>query len=172
MGGPRWGRGVPCSSSLRWDASWTRHADRTRAGAANVRRSVAVCTSWRPRWARSQKGGFTCLMSLRFWRRRGSVSVEMDEQGVRRVRGGKILEAVEWAELDEVAIWTTSEGPATEDVYFVLRGVEDRGVVVPSEAAPEGLLERLQQLPGFDSGKVIEAMGSVEEAVFVCWRST
>jgi hypothetical protein len=32
------------------------------------------------------------------------------------------------------------------------------------------LLVRLQQLPGFDNGVVIKAMGSTGDARFVCWK--
>jgi hypothetical protein len=42
---------------------------------------------------------------------------------------------------------------------------------VPQGAAESGaLLERLQRLPDFDNGKVIEAMGSTGNARFVCWK--
>ena len=34
------------------------------------------------------------------------------------------------------------------------------------------LLEVLQKLPGFDNEVVIKAMGSAENAKFVCWKKT
>lgn len=55
------------------------------------------------------------------------------------------------------------------DVFFVLAGGDGSGRVVLHGSAV-GLLERLQQLPGFDNSAVIKAMGSTEEAVLVCWR--
>jgi hypothetical protein len=55
-------------------------------------------------------------------------------------------------------------------VYWLLRG-KTGGCAVGSEAeGMDGLLERLQQLPGFDNEAVIRAMGSTENATFVCWR--
>ena len=34
------------------------------------------------------------------------------------------------------------------------------------------LLSRLQQLPGFDNEAVIKAMGSTNNAKFLCWKRT
>lgn len=57
------------------------------------------------------------------------------------------------------------------DVFFVLAGGDGSGRVARhGSAVTVGLLERLQQLHGFDNSAVIKAMGSTKEAVFVCWR--
>ncbi|MFL6107961.1 MAG: hypothetical protein ACJ72L_13445 [Marmoricola sp.] len=42
--------------------------------------------------------------------------------------------------------------------------------MIPSSLVPEGLVQRLQQLPGFDNPAVTEAMRSVSENVFVLRR--
>jgi len=42
--------------------------------------------------------------------------------------------------------------------------------VIPSALVPDGLVTRLQQLPGFDNDAVVQAMQSIEENVFVAWR--
>jgi hypothetical protein len=98
-------------------------------------------------------------------------AVYVDNLGVRRDLGNGKREEVAWKDLVEVQIVTTGEGPYVEDVFYVLVGANGRGCVVP-QGAPEcnALLERLQSLPNFDNGKVIEAMGSAENARFVCWK--
>ena len=99
------------------------------------------------------------------------VSFVVDEGGVRRLVDGNIAEQVAWDDLVGVDIVTTDQGPYVEDVFFVLHGKDGKGAVVPQEiAVAEKLLERLQTLPGFDNGKVIEAMSCSENARFVCWK--
>ena len=97
-------------------------------------------------------------------------AIQIDDRGVRRVGDGT-LEQVAWDDLQEVSIAMSADGPFADDVFFVLVGQEGRGCVVPQTAAEsDQLLERLQRLPGFDNEAVIRAMGSVEDARFVCWR--
>jgi hypothetical protein len=98
-------------------------------------------------------------------------SVVVDERGVTCRRPGGTVEAVAWADLRAVEILTTDEGPWSEDVFWVLHG-RGGGCVVPQEAeGSNALLERLQQLPGFDNAAVIRAMGSTENARFPCWKA-
>jgi hypothetical protein len=95
----------------------------------------------------------------------------IDDRGVRRILGSGKIEAVEWKDLVEVQIVTTDEGPFVDDVFYLLIGAHDTGCVVPQEDPQSAaLLERLQALPDFDNGKVIEAMTCVENARFVCWK--
>lgn len=101
--------------------------------------------------------------------RRGPERVVMDEAGVRRLEGDRVVEAVDWSNLASVAVRTTSVGPFGEDVYWLLVGADGQGVAVPQGAAPEGLLDRLRTLPGFDSSAVIAAMGSTSYRLFHCW---
>jgi len=76
-----------------------------------------------------------------------------------------------WADLDRVLIKTTDEGPMKPDVFFVLEPADGVPLEIPSEAqGTEELLLRLQELPNFDSGAVIEASGSTEKATFLCWK--
>jgi hypothetical protein len=98
-------------------------------------------------------------------------SFEVDDRGVRRRSRKGIVEEVSWPDLLGVDIVTTDQGPTVEDVFFVLHGKDDRGCAVPQDVAVKlKLLERLQSLPDFDNGKVIEAMGCAENARFVCWK--
>ena len=96
--------------------------------------------------------------------------VTFDAEGVVRTLPDGRSESVRWGELQEVSILTTDEGPYGDDVIWMLRGTGG-GCAVPSETdGVTGLLARLQQLPGFDNGAVIRAMGSTDAAEFVCWR--
>jgi len=100
-------------------------------------------------------------------------AVQIDDLGVRRALGGGKIEQVAWKDLVEVQIVTTDEGPFVDYVFYLLIGAGHTGCVVPQEDPTSGaLLTRLQALPGFDNGKVIEAMGCAENARFVCWKKT
>jgi hypothetical protein len=77
-------------------------------------------------------------------------------------------DVIAWRDLAEVRIVTTSAGPFAEDVFFVLVA-RSGGIVVP-HAKVDTILPRLQQLPGFDHGRMIEAMGSTSDASFTVWR--
>lgn len=98
------------------------------------------------------------------------VSVTAD--AVTRVRPDGVEETIRWDDLHEVVIVTTDEGPWQDDVFLMLVAADGKsGCVVPQSAeGSQQLLERLQQLPGFDSGAVVEAMGSTSEATFPCWK--
>jgi hypothetical protein len=96
--------------------------------------------------------------------------VEFDEEKVTCTRQGGLTESVRWADLRAVLIQTTPNGPAVDDLFWVL-AAEGSGCVVPSEAQGcDRLLERLQQLPGFDNRAVILASQCTEEQTFLCWE--
>jgi hypothetical protein len=79
-------------------------------------------------------------------------------------------ERVAWSDLQRVEVLTTSDGPMFPDVFWLLHG-RDGGCAIPQGATGDKeLLERLQTLPGFDNGKVIEAMGSTSDRRFLCWQ--
>ena len=97
-------------------------------------------------------------------------TVTFDEAECTCTRPGGQKESVRWDALEEVLLMTTDQGPLEPDVFWVLSGGET-GVVVPQGATGErALLERLQQLPGFDSRPVIEAMGCTDNRQFSCWK--
>jgi len=91
---------------------------------------------------------------------------------VTRVRPDGVEETIRWDDLHEVGILTTDEGPWQEDVFFLLVASDGKsGCAAPqSSDGSKQLLERLQQLPGFDNDAVIKAMGSTSNAKFVCWK--
>lgn len=97
-------------------------------------------------------------------------TVAFDDASITHSLPDGTREIMLWADLEEVAIVTTDDGPFADDVIWVLSGAGG-GCLVPSSAnGAEALLARLQALPGFDNEAVIQAMGSVENARFVCWR--
>jgi len=110
------------------------------------------------------------LGRIRGFFRRVPPSVRFDDEAVVRTRGDGGTETIRWLDLEKVSIVTTDEGPWGEDVYWVLEG-RGGGCAVPQGAAGCDLLfERLAQLPGFNSQAVIEAMGSTDNAKFLCWE--
>ena len=96
--------------------------------------------------------------------------VVMDDFGVSCERSDGLIEAVVWDDLQKVTIMTTDDGPFVEDVFFVLYG-SDSGCVIPQGAQRSGaLLERLQQLPGFDNEAIVQAMSCATNNEFLCWE--
>lgn len=86
-------------------------------------------------------------------------------------RDGSVQE-IRWADLYEIGIVTTDEGPFVDDVFWLLLDeTRKAGCVIPSEAPGlNELLQKLFALPGFDSEAVVRAMGCTDNATFLCWR--
>ena len=92
------------------------------------------------------------------------------EKVVRTMPDGRV-ESLRWDDLQQVTIMTTSDGPMADDVFFMLHGKGQSGCAIPQGAdGADALLQRLQQLPGFNNEAVIEAMSSTGDATFVCWK--
>lgn len=121
-------------------------------------------------------GVFAALLWLARWAHPASFRpptsvTEIDEQGVRRMYAGKLLEGVRWDDLVKVSIMTTDEGPFVEDFFWLLQAADGSGAAIGQEQASEiDLLGRLQRLPRFDNVAVIEASGCCENREFVCWE--
>jgi hypothetical protein len=99
--------------------------------------------------------------------------VTFDNEKVVRTQANGRVETVRWDDLQQVTIMTTSDGPIADDVFFMLHGKDQSGCAVPQSAdGADALLQRLQQLPGFNNEAVIEAMSSTANATFVCWKRT
>ena len=108
-----------------------------------------------------------------FLRRRPKrACVTVTDEEVIHMRPDGSTESMRWDQLAEVGILTTDEGPFQEDVFWMLLGADGRsGCAVPQGAdGNEELLARLQQLPNFDNGTVIKAMGSTANASFTWWK--
>jgi hypothetical protein len=99
-----------------------------------------------------------------------AVTVAVGERGVCCTWPDGKREAVGWEDLSAVEVVTTAAGPFVGGACWVLRG--SRGSCrVPHEAdGRNALLERLQQLPGFDDSAVTSAMSSTASACFSCWQ--
>ncbi len=100
-------------------------------------------------------------------------SVMFDEESVTCKQPDGSEETVKWDNLSSVVVETNDTGPLGCDVFYRLTGrSRDSECVIPQGANGEQeLVERLQQLPEFDNGALIEAMCSFENRRFVCWKS-
>lgn len=103
------------------------------------------------------------------FRRTKQAPVTVDDHGITRELNGGV-EHVAWPDLNLIEIHTTAAGPTADDVFWVFHASNGSGVVVPSSVAPDDLLARVQQLPGFNNEVLIQAMGSTDDAAFECWR--
>jgi hypothetical protein len=92
----------------------------------------------------------------------------LDEQGVRRIAADGTEASLAWADLREVRIVTQPAKSLSEGVRFELRSGAAT-LSIPRPEATQGFIDRLQELPGFDTEALIEAIGSTAEAEFVCW---
>jgi hypothetical protein len=98
------------------------------------------------------------------------IAVIIDEEWIRCRHGAEREQAVRWSDLTAVLLETTDQGPFQNDVFWVLVGCVGRCVVPQEAEGSQALLAKLQELPGFDSAVVVEAMGSAENKTFVCWK--
>lgn len=99
-------------------------------------------------------------------------TIAFDEEGVTRTMRDGRVEQICWDDLERIEIVTTDQGPFADDVFWLLVG-DKGGCVAPSEAeGTPALVDRLFALPGFDYGKVIEAMSSCENSRFLVWKQT
>ena len=97
-------------------------------------------------------------------------TLSLDDSAVRCQWPDGRRQEVAWEGLQEVSIVTTDEGPFVEDVFFVLAGSEGTCVVPQGTEGSQELLQRLQELPGFDNEAFLSSMTSTDNARFVCWR--
>ncbi len=96
-------------------------------------------------------------------------SLEVDHSGVRTADGRGWEGEVRWDDLIEVDIRTTSDGPFTEDMFYILRGTDDSAAVVPNAFGDE-ILPWLQRLPDFNNGAIIAASTCITDETFDAWR--
>ena len=100
-----------------------------------------------------------------------SSGITVDDDGVRRLLADGTEESVTWADLAEVAIRTTPEGPWKEDVFFLLVRAGGGGCAVPAgDPSADDLMNRLQSMTGFDNDAFVEAMTTTEDGLFVVWQ--
>ncbi len=97
---------------------------------------------------------------------------ELDPETVKYHHPEGSIQSIRWEDLDEVGIVTTDEGPAAEDVFFLLLSADQKkGCAIPQSAdGNEALLSCLQLLPDFDNQVLIEAMGCTSNRNFRLWK--
>lgn len=93
--------------------------------------------------------------------------------GLRMFDAGELRDSVSWADLEEVAVVTTPDGPGPEESYLVLRGTSGNGVIIPhAVAVNSGVLSALPlYVPGFDTHRLAAAMASDTDDVHLIWRA-
>lgn len=100
----------------------------------------------------------------------GQFSVSWDADHLACVSPSGERSSVRWLDLRSVRIRTTDTGPFMPDVFWILEDATSQCVIPQGAAGESALLERLQQLPGFNSSAVIAAASSVDNAEFTCWQ--
>ena len=99
-----------------------------------------------------------------------SIVVEFDETEVRCTRPNGNIERVRWDDLNGILLRNTDSGPFAPDVFWILVGSEGGCVIPQGATGEENLLERLQQLPGFNSEAVIASATCTGNQDFLCWE--
>jgi hypothetical protein len=137
---------------LRWGSKrrFDRFMEELEESAAAVRRGEAL--EWR-----SQRG-----------RPRDDPRVAIDDERVSVATDTGAVEEIRWDRLRRVEFKVLG-GVGSPGDYWVLED-DDGGCVVPSSSASaSALLDRLQELPGFDDGAVMDAILAGTPGAFVCW---
>ena len=97
--------------------------------------------------------------------------VEVDDDDVRVLEDGEVVQRLGWVDLEQVAVVTTAAGPWDEDMFWVLSTAGDgAGVVVPHGLAVDEVVPRLLQLANLDKDRLVESLGSASQATFILWR--
>ena len=74
-------------------------------------------------------------------------------------------------DLQEFYVATTAGGPWAADVWWIFVASDQTGCAFPGGATGEqDALKFVLDLPGFDEQSFITAMGSTDNARFLCWR--
>jgi hypothetical protein len=90
----------------------------------------------------------------------GVIYVEWPEKPVQKVAIDSLI---------GVAVETSDQGPFVEDVWWHL-ATSESVATYPSEATGAGeLLSQLQALPTFNNERLIQAMGSTQNNMFILW---
>lgn len=93
------------------------------------------------------------------------MTTRLDENGI-PTRDGRIP----WTEVIAVGLRTTADGPFAEDVFWMFL-LSDGCLEVPGALITSEALAVLQKhLPGLDSMKIVEAMGSTQNRMWRLWH--
>lgn len=90
------------------------------------------------------------------------------EDGIACEHPKRAREFIRWADVKEITIRTTSDGPWLPDVWVLFIGERD-GCSVPTEAANfDAVFESLKRFHGFDFGCFLKA--GTNDALHICWK--
>ncbi|MEO6305816.1 MAG: hypothetical protein ABIP51_21895 [Bacteroidia bacterium] len=96
--------------------------------------------------------------------------VKVSDSSVEMIDPGKVTQSILISEIENVSVATNDRGPFEIDIWWILSG-NGKAVLVPGGATGEKeMLNRLQELPGFNNGEVIKAMGCSDNAEFLLWK--
>jgi hypothetical protein len=99
-----------------------------------------------------------------------TVALHVDGDGIARDLADGRHEEVRWDELREVRIVTLPRGPWSDRVRIVLDGGDDRGCIVPRDAAgADRLVAELGRLPGLDIAALGAALDGTSTGQRVVW---
>jgi hypothetical protein len=86
--------------------------------------------------------------------------------------GAKNVEAVAWQDVSKIEVETTNAGPAAEDMFFWIHGVDGKGTVVPNSLASQhNLVKEFQaRFPNFDNRALAGASGCSANCHFLLWE--
>ncbi|MBS1955492.1 MAG: hypothetical protein JST89_15015 [Cyanobacteria bacterium SZAS-4] len=98
----------------------------------------------------------------------------VDDSGFTEISApdGAIPKTHLWSDVLHVGVITTDEGPFFDDVFFVIKTRTGDLCMTSQDAQKLDLLQYFKILPGFQWDRVVEAMGSADNAIFPCWDST
>lgn len=96
--------------------------------------------------------------------------VAADDDGIHGTRVNGTIESVQWNEINRVIIRNTDKGPFDDDVCFVIEAASVTLVIPQAANGSNHLLERLQELPGFNNEAVIDSMSCCDNKEFICWQ--
>lgn len=96
--------------------------------------------------------------------------IEFDDASVTYTSSEGVTESVRWADLSMVMIKTMADEPVGNQVWMLVGG-ETSGCTFTSDAQGfNKVIERLQQLPGFDPKVAIKAAACTDDNMFLCWQ--
>jgi hypothetical protein len=103
--------------------------------------------------------------------RSGTVDLQVDALGVRRVLADGREEGVDWGQVTEVEVLTAKAGPhAAAGGVVIVAGDHESGCLVPLDRLEDsGLAAMLHQLPGFDPGRLAAALVADPPSRTSCW---
>ncbi len=79
---------------------------------------------------------------------------------------------IAWKNLTGITIEVTEEGPRGDDVFWIFSTKKKELLIFPCGSIGEKeLLERVQELPGFNNEEFIKAMSCTENNTFACWQA-